>query len=183
MSIIEAALLVLTIHILSQLTIAQKLEIFSVAVGLGMLVIGHVGWRRERESQEDLVSFNLLTGSLLMGVPLTIALLHHRFMPHFSPLDEFGMLATAILLLASGYVLQLRSTTIAGAAMLTTYLLTLLLFVNMLESVQKAAIWLTIGGGLIFAIGLFLSIYRDRLLMLPEQVKRREGIFRVLTWR
>ncbi len=42
---------------------------------------------------------------------------------------------------------------------------------------------MTIGGGTIFATGILLSIYRDRLLMLPEQVKRREGIFRVLSWR
>jgi hypothetical protein len=35
----------------------------------------------------------------------------------------------------------------------------------------------------IFPTGLLLSIYRDRLLALPEKVKRREGIFRVLGWR
>ncbi len=183
MAIVEVALMFIAIHILSQLTIPQKLEVFSVAVGLALLAIGHVGWHREHESQEDLVSFSLFFGSMLIGVPLTLALLYHRFQPHFSPVDEFGMLFTAILLLATGFALQLRSTTITGATMLVTYLMSLLLFVNMLESVQKAAIWLTIGGGVIFCTGLLLSIYRDRLLMLPEQVKRREGVFRVLTWR
>jgi hypothetical protein len=53
----------------------------------------------------------------------------------------------------------------------------------MLENVQTAAIWMTIGGGLIFGSGIVLSVYRDRLLTLPAQVKRREGVFRVLTWR
>ncbi len=38
-------------------------------------------------------------------------------------------------------------------------------------------------GAVIFLTGLLLSIYRDRLLALPEKVKRREGIFRVLGWR
>jgi hypothetical protein len=42
---------------------------------------------------------------------------------------------------------------------------------------------MTIGGGVIFGTGVLLSIYRDRLLTLPDQVKRREGIFRILTWR
>ena len=57
------------------------------------------------------------------------------------------------------------------------------MFINMLENVQTAAIWLTIGGGLVFATGVLLNIYRDRLLTLPEKVMRREGIFRVLGWR
>jgi hypothetical protein len=39
------------------------------------------------------------------------------------------------------------------------------------------------GGGVIFGAGLLLSVYRDRLLALPEQVKRRQGVFRVLNWR
>jgi hypothetical protein len=88
-----------------------------------------------------------------------------------------------IVLLATGFMFQLRSTTLTGAALLTVYLVTLVLYINMLENVQTAAIWMTIGGGTIFAAGLLLSIYRDRLLTLPDQVKRREGVFRVLGWR
>jgi hypothetical protein len=63
------------------------------------------------------------------------------------------------------------------------YLVSLVLYINMLENVQTAAIWMAIGGGVIFGAGILLSIYRDRLLTLPEQVKRREGIFKVLGWR
>ena len=59
----------------------------------------------------------------------------------------------------------------------------LLLYINALPNVQTAAIWMTIGGGVIVAAGVLLSVYRDRLLTLPDQVKHREGIFRVLTWR
>jgi hypothetical protein len=44
-------------------------------------------------------------------------------------------------------------------------------------------VYLTIGGAVIFGAGVLLSIYRDRLLALPEQVRRREGVFRVLSWR
>ena len=34
-----------------------------------------------------------------------------------------------------------------------------------------------------FGAGLLLSVYRDRLRTLPDRFKRREGVFRVLTWR
>ena len=78
---------------------------------------------------------------------------------------------------------QLRATTITGAALLLVYLLSLLLFINMLQNVQTAAIWMMIGGGVIFGTGILLSIYRDRLLTLPDKVRRREGVFRVLGWR
>ena len=32
-------------------------------------------------------------------------------------------------------------------------------------------------------VGLFLSVYRDRLLALPDKIKRREGLFKILSWR
>jgi hypothetical protein len=35
----------------------------------------------------------------------------------------------------------------------------------------------------VFGFGLLLSVYRDRLLALPEKIKRREGVCRVLGWR
>ena len=88
-----------------------------------------------------------------------------------------------ILLLTTGFVFQLRATTITGACTLLVYMLSLSLFINMLENVQTVAIWMMIGGGAILAAAILLSVYRDRLLTLPDQVRRRKGIFRVLTWR
>ena len=67
--------------------------------------------------------------------------------------------------------------------MLLVYMLSLTLFINMLQNVQTVAIWLMIGGGVIVGAGIALSIYRDRLLTLPDKVRRREGVFRVLGWR
>ena len=185
LAIAEAALMFITLNVLSQLTLWEKLEIFSIAAGIALLVIGHIGWHREGDGQDDLVTFSLLCGSLLVGLPLTIAVLIHRCrpMPEFSTPNELGMLAAGIILLATGFVLQLRATTITGAGLLLVYVLTLLLFINMLENVQTAAIWLTIGGAVLFGTGILLSIYRDRLLTLPDRVLRREGVFRVLSWR
>jgi len=183
MAIVEAALMFIALHVLSQLTVWQKLEIFSVAVGIALLAVGHIGWYREQERYDDVVTFNLLMGSLLVGMPLALAVLYYRGQPHFSTLDELGMLTAGIVLLASGCVFQLRATTLTGATLLVLYLLTLVLFINMLETVQTAAIWMTIGGAVIFGTGVLLSVYRDRLLALPDRVKRREGVFRVLSWR
>jgi hypothetical protein len=182
-AVTEGALMFLAIHVLSNLNAWQKLELFSVASGLVLLIAGHVGWYREEQNEQELVSFGLGVGALLVAAPLAIAVLVHRSHPAFSVVDELGMLSMGVLLLASGFMLQIRSTTLAGAGMLAVYLVTLLLFINMIPGVQLAAIWMTIGGGAIFATGILLSIYRDRLLTLPEQVKRREGLFRVLRWR
>ena len=182
-AITETALMFLAIHLLNHLSRWEELEIFAVAAGIGLLAVGHVGWYREDEKQEDVVSFNLGCGALLVAVPLTIAVLQHRSVPVFSAPNELGMLAAGVLLLASGFMFQIRSTTLAGAGLLAIYLVTLVLYINMLENVQLAAIWMTIGGAVIFGTGILLSVYRDRLLTLPDQVKRREGIFRVLGWR
>jgi hypothetical protein len=39
------------------------------------------------------------------------------------------------------------------------------------------------GGAIVFAIVVVLSIYRDKLLEIPDQVANRTGIFRILNWR
>jgi hypothetical protein len=185
MAIADAALIAVTLHILSRLTAWEKLEIFSVVVGTALLAVGHVGWHREQEGQNDLVSFCLFFGSLLVALPLTIAVLFYRCrpLPQFVTLDELGMLVAGIVLLTTGFVFRLRATTITGAGTLAVYLVSLLLYINAMENVQTVGIWLTIGGAAIVGSGIALSVYRDRLLVLPEKVRRREGIFRVLEWR
>jgi hypothetical protein len=42
---------------------------------------------------------------------------------------------------------------------------------------------LAVGGAINFGTGIALSIYRDRLLELPERIAKRKGIFRVIDWR
>ena len=184
-AIAEAGLAFFTLGLLSHLTMWDKLEIFSIVVGTALLVLGHVGWHREQEQPNDLVTFSLLCGSLLVGLPLMIAVLIHRCqpMPQFSTPNELGMLTAGVLLLATGFALQLRATTITGATLLLVYLISLVLYINVLQNVKTAAIWMTIAGAAIIGTGILLSIYRDRLLTLPEKVRRREGMFRVLTWR
>jgi hypothetical protein len=184
MAVVQGLLTLLAVQALSALTPWQKAKLFCVAAGTALVVLGHLGWYREQERENDLVSFALGLGSLLVGGALTIAVLYYRSEPIFHWPDELGLLAGGLVLMASGFVLQIKSTTLTGATMLTVYVLTLVLFARgLLEHVQTAALWLAIGGGLIFGVGLLLAVYRDRLLTLPERVKNREGVFRVLNWR
>ena len=66
------------------------------------------------------------------------------------------------------------------------YVVTLPMFLRTpawLENLEGASLWMIFGGGTVFLVGLVLSVCRDRLLALPEKIKRREGIFRLLSWR
>jgi hypothetical protein len=186
-TIAHAALAVLVLAILSHLTPGQKLEIVCVVIGLILLTAGHLGWYREREGQNDLVTLGLSLGSLLVALPLTIAVLYCRYsrptFDTFHTLNELGMLAAGLLLLASGFMFRIKSTTMTGAFLSVLYLVSLLLFLRLPEKLQTTAVYIMVGGGVFFTAGLLLSLYRDRLLALPERIKRREGIFRVLTWR
>jgi hypothetical protein len=178
----QAALCFLGITVLSELSPGQKLEIFSVSVGFMLLVAGHVGWYREQERQSDLVSLSLLLGSVLLGAPLAVATVIDRSQDHFLLLNELGFLAAAVLLVTTGFVFQLRSTTLVGALLTSLYFLTLLVFVPW-SRLNYVAVFIMAGGGTLFVLGLVLSVYRDRLLALPEQIKQRKGMFRVLGWR
>jgi hypothetical protein len=184
MAITQGLLTALGVEVLSTLTAWQKAELFSVLAGTLLLVVGLAGWYREQERENDFVSFSLAAGSLLIGVPLAVAVLYHRADMYFSWPNEFGLLAGGLILLGCGFVGQLRAPTIAGAAMVTLYVVTIVLFGRfLLEQVQTAALLLAIGGGVIFGTGVLLAVYRDRLLALPAKVRNREGVFRVLGWR
>lgn len=187
----DALLIAACIHKVSQLTPWQKLEIFSVALGLLLLVVGHIGWYREDERQNDLVSFSLVVGCLLVTVPLLIAILVHRFFgdslerPRYvSWPDELGLILAGVALLGFGIMCRLKANTLIGGTALGVYLLIVIgSLYRFLDESWIIGISLTVGGGLLFAIGIFLSVYRDRLLELPEKIKRREGLFKILSWR
>ena len=115
MAVAQGLLTLLAVQALSTLTGWQKAELFAVAAGTVLLMLGHLGWRREHEREDDLVSFGLGLGSLLVGGALTIAVLYHRSAPEFSWPDELGLLTGGLILMASGFVLQIKSTTLAGS--------------------------------------------------------------------
>ncbi len=142
----------------------------------------HFGWYREQDRESDTVSISLLFGSLLAVCPSAIATWVNRTAGDFSFVNEFGFLIVSILLLASGVVLRLKSTTMVGTSATIIYFLTLLIYVPW-GQLNKVAIDITIGSGSLFGFGLALAVFRDRLLLLPEKIKHRQGMFHVLSWR
>jgi hypothetical protein len=183
---VNAAEAVLVLLLLGTLTPAQKLETAALVVGVLLLGAGYFGWYREQERHDDLTTLELFFGSLLVAVPVAITVVSGRWtksLDTFHWLNEVGMLALGLLLLAAGYACRLKAPTLAGAFMMAVYLLSLVLFLRIPERLQTTALYIMIGGGVFFATGLVLAVYRDRLRTLPERIKRREGVFRVLAWR
>jgi hypothetical protein len=181
-TVAQALLTFLAIQILSDLSIGRKLEIFGVVAGLALLIVGHIGWYREQERHNDVVSSALLLGSILAGLPLLIATCIDRWDDQPRIPDEIGFFCVGVLLFATGFMFRLRATTMAGAVYTVAYFALLLLFVPW-KQLNAVALTITIGGGALFGTGLLLSVYRDRLMTLPDRIKHREGIYRVLSWR
>ena len=184
----EFLVMVLVVNVLSGLNILQKGELFVTILGLVMVGFGYAGWLREGKEKDELVSFNLAFGSLLSAGPLVVGLLHQRF---WDPADawgwvmmhEVGVLAVGLLLLGAGLVCRIRWSTLIGSGTLIAYVVSLLGLLSLPDKLQSTAVYMMVGGGLFFAVAVLLSIYRDRLLALPEKVREGEGVFQVLKWR
>lgn len=176
--------LTLTIPWMQQLSPWQKLELFCVVIGASLLIASHVGLFRESEADtEEMVSFGLLVGSALATLPLVIAVFSHRFFGGGPSLvDEFALITVTAVMLVTGVSWQIRATTLLGGGTLAVYLALVVVSLARVRQVE-VGVYLAVGGAVIFAIGIALSIYRDRLLELPDRIARREGIFRIINWR
>ena len=183
-SVALACLAFLMINVLIDLTVWQKAEIFCVVLGVVLLVAGYIGRFLEGDRDEgDAVTLALFLGSMLAPAALLIATLYHRFgegQP--SMIDELGLVAVTVLMLVTGLVWQLKAPTLIGGTVLAAYLLVLVGMLAIHPNVTMG-MYLAIGGGLLFAAGIALSVYRERLLALPGRMKSREGVFQVLNWR
>jgi hypothetical protein len=182
-----AGITFLTLNVLIELTVWQKLEIFCVAVGLMMVLASYVGRFREAgAAPNELVSVGLWLGSVLATVPLAVAVIHYRFfgtpVAHVSVLDELALFTVTVLMLVTGFSWQIKSTTFLGGLSLVLYLIIIVVSLGWQQQVA-AGVHLAIGGALLFGLGVALSIYREKLLQLPDRVVKREGVFRVLNWR
>jgi hypothetical protein len=176
-----AGLSFLTLNVLIDLGPWQKLEIFAVTLGLIMLAASYVG-RFQEGKENDAVSVGLWLGSLLAAGALLVAAVGHRVAGQQSLVDELALLTVTILMLATGCGLQFKGPTIIGGTALGLYLAVVI--VQLAYSPQVAiGVYLAIGGAVLFAAGVALSMYRDRLLALPEKIAKREGLFRVIAWR
>lgn len=183
-SVALAAVTMLRFNLLLDLTGWQKLEVFCVAVGSALLVGSHVAAFREADGRRnESVSVGLGLGSLLATVPLAIAVFYHRFALDAPSLgDELALLTVTILMTVTGAAWQVKSTTLSGGATLVSYLAVLVWSLAYHPQVA-VGVYLAAGGAVVFAVGVALSVYREKLLQIPERAARREGVFRILNWR
>jgi len=184
----EVIIMLLVVNSLSMLTFLQRVEVFATVGGLLMLGAGYLGWYRESDSKDELVSLNLGLGSMLSAIPLLIGLIAQRFGESptdwgWTMLHELGVLVIGLGLLGSGLVCRIRWSTLVGAATLAVYVVSLVGLIRLPDQLQSTAVYMMVGGGLFFGVAVLLSVYRDRLLALPKQVREGEGVFRVLKWR
>jgi hypothetical protein len=184
----QVAMGLLVINSLSVLSFMQRVEILLTFSGLMTLAAGVVGWYRETDRRDPWVDFNLAFGSLLGAAPLAVGLVLQRF--GFNSADwgwvvahEVGTLAVGLALLAVGVLCRFRATTIAGATALTVYVVSLVGLIALPDRLQTTAVYMMVGGGLFFGSAVLLSVYRDRLLALPNRVREGKGVFQVLKWR
>lgn len=179
-----ASVALLTLNGLIDLSAWQKGEIFCVVIGIALLAAGYIGrFLESHRAESDGVTLALFVGSLLAPSALLIGTLYYRFVEHRESLpDEVGLVLVTVLMLVTGYSWQLKAPTLMGGISLATYLMVLIGMLAVLPNVAMG-VYLAVGGGLLFAIGIGLSVYRDKLLALPEKIKSRAGLFRVLNWR
>ena len=181
-AIVQSGLAAVLLERLLNMSAWQNVEIFCVGIGIALLITGHIGWAREQNAQGGMVSHNLLLGSIMAGLPLAIAAVASRFGSEISLPDEIGLLTVGIGLFVSGFLFQIRATTLTGGALLALQMVMMLVSLGM-KAQLAVGVYLAAGGAVIFGTGLLLSLYRDRLIALPQQIKQREGIFKVLGWR
>ena len=96
--------------------------------------------------------------------------------------EELAIVAFTILMLVTGFSWQVKATTVTGAGTLFLYLLVTIGELAYQPQVATG-VYLAVGGAVVFLAGLVLSIYRDRLLALPDKIARREGVFQIIGWK
>ena len=121
-------------------------------------------------------------------MPFTLGLLGERLDPgqsHWAWLlaHEVGVLSIGLTLLGAGILCRIRSTTLCGGATLLLYVASLVMLINVPDQLQNVAVYMMAGGATFFATAVLLSVYRDRLLKIPDRVRNGDGVFQVLQWR
>ena len=164
---------------------------FALATFVGILpasfLLGHFGSELMAADTQWINLILLMLGAgMITTLPLLIAVIYYRF-PHagLSLTNEIALLAVTVLLLLTGFSWQIKSTTVLGGSMLLLYLVILLSALGWEHRQQEwiVGIFLVGIGALTFGGGIALSVYREKLLDLPDRIANREGVFRIMSWR
>ncbi len=188
-SVCLSAQIFILLNVLVDLSRWQKLEIFCVTIGIGILVLSHIGLFKEQEdekekkAEQEAVGFGLFIGSLMATIPLLFATFHfHLYTDGVFTLDDFFLIAIGVLMLVTGFSWKVKSTTLISGACLAIYFAMIIMIIAYNPQVA-IGVYLGIGGLLLFGVGVLLSMYRERLLQIPDRISNREGIFKIIDWR
>jgi hypothetical protein len=174
----------LTLNVLTQLSLWQKAEIFCVSVGILLIVVSYIGrFRETTDSENDVVTVGLWLGALMVTLPLLATTIYGRTSNHeIAGIEELALVATTLVMLVTGTSWHIKATTFFGGLGLFLYLLLVVASLGWRAQVATG-VYLAVGGGLVFASGIVLSVFREKLLSLPDQIAHRKGVFSMLNWR
>ncbi len=173
---------------LLDLDVWHRGEICSLVGGTVLLILGHLAWLREENNQaDDVATISLFLGSLLVLIPISVGLVIYRVSDTPETLwrlfHEIAAIAGGLVMLGLGIVCRIRSTSISGGILLTTFLVSLITLIRLPSQLHNASVVMMVGGGVFLGTAILMSIYRDRLVAIPQQVRDGEGVFQVLKWR
>ena len=182
-SLVLACLTFLTLTLQSRLTGWEKLEIFCVAAGVLMIALSYVARFRESEGRRnDMVTLGLFLGSIMATAPLLVAAIYYQFFhvpAKISYPDVWALLTVSIAMLATGLSWQVMWTTLCGGAAFGIYLILFLMDLSELVSmgleVGLVGVYLAMAGAVVFACGIALSVYRERLCNCPRRSPTAKG--------
>ena len=174
----------LTLNVLITLSLWQKVEIFCVGVGVVLVVASYIGrFRETSDSENDVVTVGLWLGAMMVTLPLLATTIYGRVPGHaIAGFEELVLFAVTLFMLVTGYSWHIKSTTFFGGLGLVLYLIVVVVSLGRQLDVATG-VYLAVGGGLVFATGIVLSVFRDKLLSFPDQIAHREGVFSMLNWR
>ena len=109
-------------------------------------------------------------------VPLLAAVTYYRFHEdQMSLVNELALFGVSLLMVLTGFSWRVKSTTFFGGGQ-TLVLYLIMIVVALGWSAKKTVgVYLAIGGIAVFAAGIGLSVYREKLLQLPERIAKRKG--------
>ena len=192
-----AALAALVANALLDVPLARKIEAASLALGAALLTAAHAGRVREaggevsandRRAEEEraTVTIGLWFGTLFVLLPAAAAVFVARVRDQPWAADGLVLAASSAALLIVGLSARTLAPAAGGAAGLAGGA-AVLVFAVAHRAEVTLGVGLTLGGAGLFAVGLALSVLRDRLTArlsaLPRQWAHREGVFAVLDWR
>ena len=153
-------------------------------VGILLVAASYVGrFRETTDSENDIVTVGLWLGSVMVTLPLLATTIYGRAPGHeIAGIEELVLIAVTLVMLVTGYSWHIKSTTFFGGLGLVLYLILVVASLGWRAQVATG-VYLAVGGGLVFACGIALSVFRETLAVPPRPDRPSEGVFSMLNWR